>query len=72
MCYLLSYISCYLLVNGVLLNDIDLNQSSSKTTMSDGNKNRCSEVFKGLYFIPIIDLFNQEIVLIMSQPKDPS
>jgi len=30
--------------------------------MSDGNKNRCSEVFKGLYFIPIIDLFNQEIV----------
>jgi len=50
MCYSLSSISCGLSVNSVFLNDIDLNQSPSKTTMSDGNKNRSSDVFKDLYF----------------------
>ncbi len=49
-CYSLSSISCGLSVNNVFLDDIDLNQSPSKTTMSDGNKNRNYEVFKGLYF----------------------
>lgn len=50
MCYSLSSISCGLSVNSIFLSDIDLNQSPSKTTMSDGNKNRNFEVFKGLYF----------------------
>jgi IS4 transposase len=50
MCYSLSSISCGLSVNSIFLGDIDLNQSPSKTTMSDGNKNRNYEVFKGLYF----------------------
>jgi len=49
-CDTLSTISCGLSTSSTLLNDINLKQSPSKSTMSDGNKNRNYKVFEGLYF----------------------
>jgi hypothetical protein len=49
-CYSLASISIGLSVSGTFLNDIKLIQSPSKSTMSDGNKQRTYKVFEGLYF----------------------
>ena len=49
-CDTLSTISCGLSLSSTFLNDIKLKQSPSKSTMSDGNKNRSYKVFEGLYF----------------------
>ena len=49
-CYTLSDISCGLSVSQTFLKDIGLSQSPSKSTMSDGNKNRTWKVFETLYY----------------------
>ena len=49
-CDTLSTISCGLSISSTFLSDIKLKQSPSKSTMSDGNKNRNYKVFEGLYF----------------------
>lgn len=49
-CHTLSTISCGLSISSTFLSDIKLMQSPSKSTMSDGNKNRSYKVFEGLYF----------------------
>jgi uncharacterized LabA/DUF88 family protein len=49
-CHTLSDISCGLSVSSTFLNDIGLQQSPAKSTMSDGNKNRNYKVFESLYF----------------------
>ena len=47
-CHTLSTISCGLSISSTFLSDIKLMQSPSKSTMSDGNKNRSYKVFEGL------------------------
>ena len=49
-CDTLSTISFGLSISSTFLSDIKLKQSPSKSTMSDGNKNRNYKVFEGLYF----------------------
>ena len=49
-CDTLSTISYGLSISSTFLSDIKLKQSPSKSTMSDGNKNRNYKVFEGLYF----------------------
>lgn len=49
-CYTLSDISCGLSISSTFLNDVNLNQSPAKSTMSDGNKNRSYQVFESLYY----------------------
>ena len=49
-CDTLSTISLGLSISSTFLSDIKLKQSPSKSTMSDGNKNRNYKVFEGLYF----------------------
>ena len=49
-CDTLSTISFGLSISSTFLSDIKLKQSLSKSTMSDGNKNRNYKVFEGLYF----------------------
>ena len=48
-CDTLSTISFGLSISSTFLSDIKLKQSPSKSTMSDGNKNRNYMVFEGLY-----------------------
>ena len=49
-CDTLSTISFGLSISSTFLSDIKLKQGPSKSTMSDGNKNRNYKVFEGLYF----------------------
>lgn len=49
-CYTLADISCGLSVSQTFLNDLNLQQSPAKSTMSDGNKNRDWKVFETLYY----------------------
>ena len=49
-CYTLSDVSCGLSISSTFLSDINLLQSPAKSTMSDGNKNRDSQVFESLYY----------------------
>ena len=49
-CYTLSDISCGLSISSTFLTDLGLEQIPSKSTMSDGNKNREYKVFEGLYY----------------------
>src|SRR5699024_1668520 len=48
-CYTLADISCGLSISQTFLSDIDMKQSTAKSTMSDENKNRDYLVFKTLY-----------------------
>jgi hypothetical protein len=49
-CYTLSDISCGLSISTTFLSDLGLSQSPSKSTMSDGNKNRTYNIFESLYY----------------------
>lgn len=49
-CYTLSDISCGLSISSTFLNDVALEQSPAKSTMSDGNKKRDYKVFESLYY----------------------
>ena len=49
-CYTLSDISCGLSISTTFLSDLGLSQSPSKSTMSDGNKNRTYKIFESLYY----------------------
>lgn len=49
-CYTLSDISCGLSISSTFLEDLNLNQSPAKSTMSDGNKKRDYRVFEDIYY----------------------
>lgn len=49
-CLSLRDITLGLGLNTKLLSDLDLSQSPAKSTMSDGNENRCWKVFESIYF----------------------
>ena len=49
-CYTLSDISCGLSISTTFLSDLGLTQSPSKSTMSDGNRNRNYQVYESLYY----------------------